>query len=123
MGAQIIEKHFTLDRRMEGPDHKASLSPDQLTRWVTEIKKVEIMLGKKELVPTKSEKEIKKALQKCLVSRVKLKKGVPVSKEDIVAKRTGGLGIPAIDFERVVGLKPVSDIEENRPVFWWGLCP
>jgi N-acetylneuraminate synthase len=122
MGAKIIEKHFTLDKSMEGPDHKASLSPDQLDRWVKEIRKVELMLGKKELMPTKSEKEIKRVLQKCLVSQVKLKKGVPISKENIDAKRTGGVGIPAIDFENVIGLKPVSDINENKPIFWWDLC-
>ena len=118
MGASIIEKHFTLDKRLEGPDHQASLSPDELVLWVKEIRKVEQMLGESEIKPTASEKETKKALQKCLVSKGNLKKGDTITRDNIAAKRTGGRGICALEFYNVLGLELTRDIPKNQPIDW-----
>lgn len=118
MGAKIIEKHFTLDKNLEGPDHQASLSPDELILWVKEIRKVEQMLGNKEILPTKSEKETQKALQKCLVSNVDLKKGDTIARTNIAAKRTGGRGISASELYNVLGLELTRDISQNQPIDW-----
>lgn len=118
MGAKIVEKHFTLDKDLEGPDHQASLSPDELILWVKEIRKVEQMLGSKEILPTESEKETKKALQKCLVSSVDLKKGDTIARTNIAAKRTGGRGISASELYNVLGLELIRDISQNQPIDW-----
>ena len=118
MGAKIVEKHFTLDKKMEGPDHQASLSPEELILWVEEIRKVEQMLGSSEVFPTKSENETKKALQKCLVSKVDFRKGDIITRKNIAAKRTGGKGISALEFYNVLGLKLTSNISPNQPIYW-----
>lgn len=118
LGAKVIEKHFTLDKNLQGPDHRASLSPDELILWVEEIRKVEEMLGSKEIQPTQSEKETKKALQKYLVSMVGLRKGDQITRENIVAKRTGERGIPASEIYRVLGMKLTRDILPNQPMCW-----
>ncbi|MBO1224059.1 MAG: N-acetylneuraminate synthase [Candidatus Scalindua sediminis] len=116
MGASIIEKHFTLDKRLEGPDHQASLSPDELLLWVKEIRKVEQMLGSSEILSTESEKEAKKALQKHLVSKIDLKKGDTVTRKSIAAKRTGGKGISALEFYNVLGATLTCDLSQDRPI-------
>jgi len=118
MGAKIIEKHFTLDKDLEGPDHKASLSEDELIVLVGEIRRVEEMLGSSEITPTESEKETKKSMQKCLVSKVDLKKGERVTRENITAKRTAGQGIPANEIHKVLGLVLTGDLPCNKPVEW-----
>jgi len=118
MGAKIVEKHFTLDKNMEGPDHKASLSPDELILLVEEIRKVEQMLGSREVFPTESEKETKKALQKCLVSKVDFRKGDIITRKNIAAKRTGGRGIPALEFYKVLGLELTRNTSANQPIYW-----
>ncbi len=118
MGASIVEKHFTLDKNLEGPDHQASLSPDELILWVKEMRKVEQMLGSREILSSQSEKETKKALQKHLVSEVDLKNGDTITRENIAAKRTGGRGICALEFYNVLGLELTCDIPKNQPIDW-----
>ncbi len=118
LGAKIVEKHFTLDKNLPGPDHKASLSPVELVLWVKEIRKVEQILGRSEIFPAESEKETKKLLQKCLVSKVDLRKGEKITRENIVAKRTGGRGICAGESYQVLGLKLTHDIPKDQPIFW-----
>lgn len=121
LGAKVIEKHFTLDKNMTGPDHKASLSPSQLSAWIEEIRKVEEMLGSREIFPTKSELVNKKSLQKCIVTKMKVAKGVRISRDNITAKRTGGIGISALYLHDVIGLQTNCDIGSNKPVHWWML--
>jgi len=116
MGAKVIEKHFTLDKSMEGPDHQASLSPDELGAWVRAIRAVEEMLGTNAITPTVSEKETKKALQKCLVSSVTLKKGDRITRDNIAAKRTGGKGVSALEFYNVLGARLRQDLAMDRPI-------
>ncbi len=116
MGAVILEKHFTLDKTLEGPDHQASLSPGELVLWVSEIRKVEAMLGTREIVLTESEKETKKSMQKHLVLKKNLKKGDVLSRENMTAKRTGGKGISALEFYNVLGKKITCDLIENNPI-------
>ena len=118
LGAMIVEKHFTLDKNLEGPDHKASLSPEELILWVKEIRRVEQMLGQGEIKPTESEKETKRVLQKCLVSRMDLRKGDALSRDNIVAKRTNGRGIPASESYHTLGLKLTRDLLPDHPISW-----
>lgn len=103
MGAKVIEKHFTLDKNFEGPDHKASLNPNELKQLIDEIRKVEKYLGKRTKTPTISESETRKSLQKCLVTAKEIKKGEMFTENSMVAKRTGGIGISPIYYKCILG--------------------
>lgn len=89
LGASVIEKHFTLDRKMEGPDHKASLEPNELQEMVRCIRDVECALGSFNKQPTAGELENKAVARKSLVASVNIKKGDVFSRDNIVAKRPG----------------------------------
>ena len=102
-GAKVIEKHFTLDRNMEGPDHKASVTPKELKRLVDDIRRVEKYLGDGIKMPTRSEQMTRKSLQKCLVACREIRQGESFSPENIVAKRTNGIGISALYYDDVLG--------------------
>lgn len=104
MGVKMVEKHFTLSKDLSGPDHSASLDPIELQDYVKQIRKVEQYLGSDIKEPTKSEMETRKSLQKCLVANKKIKKGEVFSNQNIVAKRTGGIGISPINCDDVFGM-------------------
>lgn len=101
-GAKVIEKHFTLDRTMAGPDQMASITPIELKQLVQEIKKVETYLGSGSKMPTCSEQFTRKALQKCLVAKKAIKKGERFCNENVVAKRTDGKGISALYIDDIL---------------------
>lgn len=104
-GAKVIEKHFTLDKKMKGPDHAASLSPKELKEFVLLIRKVETYLGSDVKEPTRSEKLTRKTLQKNLVAARDIIKGHKISEKDIVAKRTGGKGISPVRYRDIIGMQ------------------
>lgn len=114
LGAKVIEKHFTLDKTMEGPDHKASVTPDELKLLVSDIRRVEKYLGNGIKMPTSSEQFTRKSLQKCLVAAKTIKKGEQFTSENIVAKRTNGEGISALYFDNIVGKIAVCDFKEDE---------
>ncbi|MDP8210684.1 MAG: N-acetylneuraminate synthase [Candidatus Stygibacter australis] len=118
MGAKIIEKHFTISKDMKGPDHKASLNPDELRKWVKEIRKVEVMLGSKSVYPTASEQLNKNYLQKNLVAKSRIEKGELLTKDKLAAKRTGGIGIRANAYKEIIGSRATRTIDENHPIMW-----
>ena len=93
MGATIIEKHLTLDKSMEGPDHKSSLNPKQFKKLVYSIRKIETALGSGIKKATKSEKANLNVARKSLVAVTEINKGDIFSKENIGIKRPGN-GIP-----------------------------
>ena len=103
LGAKVVEKHFTLDKSMEGPDHKASVSPKELKQLVSDIRRVEEYLGDGIKMPSCSEQMTRKSLQKCLVAKETIKKGDKFTNDNIVAKRTNGVGILAEYFDDIVG--------------------
>ncbi len=102
-GAKVVEKHFTLNKHMEGPDHKASVTPEELRQLVSEIRRVEKYLGDGMKMPSCSEQMTRKALQKCLVASQSIKKGDKFCAENIVAKRTNGEGVSALYYDYVDG--------------------
>jgi len=118
MGARIIEKHFTLDKSLDGPDHQASLSPEELAQFVREIRKVELMLGHGNIVPADSEMETRLALRRSLVFSEALKKGGTLSRKHINAKRTGGKGLASSEFYNVLGCKLLCDVRKDQPLEW-----
>ncbi len=102
MGVKVIEKHFTLDKELPGPDHKASLSPEELKEFVKSIRKVEKYMGSSFKIPTISEVKTRNSLQKNLVASRIIKKGEKFTYENLIAKRTGGVGISPIYINQII---------------------
>lgn len=102
LGATVIEKHFTLDRNMEGPDHKASLEPDELIDMVTAIRNVEQALGTSDKKPSSSETPNKNVARKSIVAKRHIKQGELFTEENITVKRPGN-GISPMRWNEVIG--------------------
>ncbi len=102
MGATIIEKHFTLDKDMEGPDHKASLNPEELKAMVEAIRNIEKALGSSIKAPSKSEKENMPIVRKSIVAAKDIQKGDVFSAENITVKRPG-TGLSPFRWDEVIG--------------------
>lgn len=113
-GAKIIEKHFTLDKSMDGPDHRASLTPIELKSLIEEIRKVETMGGSSVIEPTESEITNKCFLQKCFVASKNINKGSKLSRANLIAKRTGGEGIPAGELYNILGRLVGGNIQKGK---------
>ena len=113
MGATIIEKHFTLDRNMEGPDHKASLEPDELAAMVRAIRNVEVALGSGIKEPSNSEKKNIAIARKSIVAAKSIKKSEILTEDNLTAKRPGS-GISPMRWSEVVGTKAVRNFEEDE---------
>lgn len=104
MGARVVEKHFTLDKNMEGPDHKASSTPDEFKEYVKAIRDIELAMGSGKKVPTKVEKEISKVVLKRIVAKKEIKEGQIITEEDICVKRND-IGLPCNKWDIIVGTK------------------
>lgn len=109
MGARIIEKHFTINKNLSGPDHEASLSREEMKDLVTEIRRVETYIGSKIKCVTTSEVATRRALQKCLVAKRDIKKDELLDEKNVIAKRTGGMGISPINYKNVFGRSATKD--------------
>ncbi len=114
IGAKIIEKHFTLDKAFDGPDHMSSLSPEELVQFVSEIRKVELYLGTDQKIPTISELETRKSLQKYFVASKEIQKGELFCEDNIAAKRTGGNGISPLYFKEVFEKKALKKLLKDE---------
>jgi len=112
IGACVIEKHLTLDRSLPGPDHRASLEPEELVNLVQTIRDVDVALGDGIKRPMPSELSNKPRMQKSLVIRRDLCKGDIISAEDLTCKRPG-TGLPPSWFDRVIGKRVVSNLSSN----------
>ena len=104
LGACIIEKHFTLDKNLPGPDHKASLEPDDLKAMVNNIRDVEKALGNGIKKPTKEEDEIKKVARKSIVAKTDIPEGTIITKDMLEIKRPG-IGIKPKYYWEILGGK------------------
>lgn len=109
VGACVIEKHFTLDRNMIGPDHRASLEPDELAKLVRTVRDVEASLGDGIKRPMASELSNKPLMRKSLVARRNIRAGETITPDDLTCKRPG-LGLAPSWFDRVVGKRAAMDI-------------
>ena len=104
LGATVIEKHFTIDRNMDGPDHKASLEPDELKYMVIAIRNIEKALGSSQKKISESESENIIAARKSIVAAQKIKKGEIFTEENLTVKRPGA-GISPMKWDEVIGMK------------------
>lgn len=113
MGASVIEKHFTMDRYLPGPDHQASLEPDELAAMVSAIRNIEIALGDgiKRLTP--SEARNKPVMRKSLLASQAIKEGEIFSSDNITAKRPG-TGISPMRWDEVIGRTASRDFAEDE---------
>jgi sialic acid synthase SpsE len=113
IGSCVVEKHFTLDRNMAGPDHRASLEPDEFSDLVRKIRQIERSLGDgiKRIMP--SELKNKLLMQKSLVARKAIKAGETITPDSLTCKRPG-TGLSPAFYDQVVGKKADRDIEENE---------
>ena len=113
MGAEVIEKHFTLDKSLEGPDHRASLEPDELAAMVRAIRNVEKAFGSSEKSVTESEMKNRAVARKSIVASREIRAGEVLSEENITAKRPG-TGISPMKWSEVLGTKAVRDFMEDE---------
>lgn len=114
MGAKVVEKHFTLDKSLEGPDHTTSLSPEELVDFVKLVRKVDAFMGTSIKKPNLSETKTRASLQKCLVANGNIKKGDCFTEDNIIAKRTGGIGISPIYYKDLLGIKANKNYKNNE---------
>lgn len=118
LGACIIEKHFTLDKNLEGPDHRCSLDPDEFKNLVQQIRNTEQCFGKSQKQPDKVEKSTRKVVRKGLVAARRLKSGKMISARDIDIKRTSPIAILPAALEKIIGLSVHQDVEIDSPITW-----
>ena len=108
LGATVIEKHFTVDKNMTGPDHKASLEPDELKAMIVSIRNVEKAIGDGYKTPKSCEENVRNIARKSLVAKRNIKRGDVFAIDNIAIKRPGS-GISPIEIENVIGRKADSD--------------
>lgn len=114
MGAKVLEKHFTIDQSLEGPDHKASLSPEELISFVKLVRQVDSFMGSEIKIPNLSEVYTRKSMQRCMVALRSIPKGGQVGEEDIIAKRTNGIGLSPLYYKEIIGNKVNKVIEVDH---------
>lgn len=112
LGAEIIEKHFTLDKTLEGPDHRASIDPEELTAMVKHIRDIELGMGTGIKEPTASETKNIEIARKSIIAKVSIKKGDVFTIDNITTKRPG-TGISPMDWDIVIGKPAEKDYQED----------
>ncbi len=113
LGAEVIEKHFTLDRTLPGPDHKASLEPNELKAMVDAIRNIEQALGDGQKHVSASEERNMAIARKSIVAAKDIKKGEFLTEENLTTKRPGS-GISPMRWEEVIGTKAIRDFAEDE---------
>ncbi len=113
LGAVVIEKHFTLDRSLPGPDHKASLEPHELKAMVEGIRKIELALGSYEKRPSEAEMKTRDVARKSIVAKTAIKAGDILSAANLTTKRPG-TGINPMRWNDILGTKAVRDFDEDE---------
>ena len=113
LGATIIEKHFTLDKNMEGPDHKASLEPDELKFMVSAIRNIEQALGTGHKIISESERKNMEVARKSIVAAFPIKEGELLTEDNLTVKRPGN-GISPMRWNEVIGTAAIKDFDEDE---------
>lgn len=113
LGATVIEKHFTLDKKMEGPDHKASLEPSELKAMVMSIRNIEQALGTGHKTVSESERKNIEIARKSIVAAKDIKEGEIFTEENLTVKRPGN-GISPMEWENVIGKVAKRNFQEEE---------
>ena len=117
LGACVIEKHFTLDKNLPGPDHSSSLDPDELILMVKYIKEIQVALGNGLIKPTPEEEKNMDVVRKSIVSSMDLQKGSILTEEMIDFKRPG-TGISPKFHNKILGKKVKNLIKKDELILW-----
>jgi len=115
MGASMVEKHVTFDKNADGPDHKASITIEELADLVKSIRHIEAAIGVRERQFSETQREIAKVARKSIVTKRKISKGEKIKIEDICYMRPG-TGLLPIEQDQVIGKTAICDIECNRVI-------
>ena len=115
LGATVIEKHFTLDRNMEGPDHKASLEPDELKAMVCAIRNIEQALGSGHKTISESERKNIEIARKSIVAACPIKTGELLTEDNLTVKRPGN-GISPMRWNEILGKRAIRNFEEDEQI-------
>jgi N-acetylneuraminate synthase len=117
MGATIIEKHFTLNKELPGPDHKASLEPNELRSMVKAIRNIELSFGSEKKQPTEGEKKNMLVARKSIHLAKDLSKGQIIVESDLEMKRPGD-GISPMQMDNIIGKRLSKDLESDHKLSW-----
>jgi N,N'-diacetyllegionaminate synthase len=115
MGASVIEKHFTLDKMMKGPDHKASLEPQELISMIKSIRNIELALGSNNKIPSPSETPNINIVRKSIVAAKDIKKGEIFSNENLAIKRPAN-GISPMKWDEIIGTVAQKNYKEDETI-------
>ena len=113
LGAMVVEKHFTLDRKLKGPDHIASIEPNELERMVKAIRNIEMSLGTAEKKASKSEEETIKIARKSIVAKKDIMLGEIYTEENLAIKRPG-TGISPLEWYNLLGKRAKRNYKEDE---------
>ena len=113
LGATVIEKHFTLDKTMEGPDHRASLEPEELRAMVKAIRNIEQALGDGHKTVSESERKNREIARKSIVAACPIRKGELLTEQNLTVKRPG-IGISPMRWEEILGTHATRDFQEEE---------
>ena len=113
LGATVIEKHFTLDRNLPGPDHKASLEPNELKAMVSGIRNIELSLGSTEKIVSDVELQNRIVARKSIVAKTAIKTGELFDEDNITTKRPGS-GLSPMKWNEIIGTKATRNYEEDE---------
>lgn len=115
MGAQVIEKHFTLNKKLSGPDHVASLEPNELNEMVKGIREIELAFGDGNKIPAKSEYSTAAVARKSIVYNKNLLEGAVIDANDLSVKRPG-TGIEPCRLDEIIGRRLKYNVKEDTLV-------
>jgi N,N'-diacetyllegionaminate synthase len=115
LGAEIIEKHLTLDKNMHGPDHTSSLNKEEFKNMVAMIRNVEKALGSGLKIPNKSELKIKEVVNKVLVAKTNILTGEILSSENMTCKRAG-VGLSPQLWDEIVGRHAIKNFKKDEAI-------
>ncbi len=115
LGAEVIEKHFTLDRELPGPDHKASLTPDELFGMICAVRNIERAMGDGVKKPSPSEIKNRDIVRKCIVAATRIRRGDFFTEENLTVKRPGD-GISPMRWDDILGNVSDRDYEPDEAI-------
>ncbi|RUR12119.1 N-acetylneuraminate synthase [Legionella sp. km772] len=117
LGAVVIEKHFTLDKNLPGPDHAASMVPEEMKFLIQSIKDTEVILGKSEKKPAENELAVRDLVRRSVTIKYDLPSGSTLNQDDLILLRPGH-GISPGDMPKILGRKLVSDLKAGTTLLW-----
>ena len=120
LGAVLIEKHFTLDRSLPGPDHALSADPSELTALISSVRKVAKQLGSKDLMPSHGEQAAREQFRRSIVAKVEIPEGTIITREMLCLKRPGN-GIAPRYLDALVGKLALRCFLKNEQLKWEGI--